>query len=68
MFKYDADDNVDTLKTEQNFVEFVYNVRQSDDLAKDLIEFADKDSNQQLDALELKMFFFYQVANLKVTA
>ena len=59
MFKYDADDNVDTLKTEQNFVEFVYNVRQSDDLAKDLIKFADKDGNQQLDDLELKMFFFF---------
>ena len=46
-FEYDADDNVDILKTEQNFAEYRYNRNKYRNkiLAKDLIKFADKDNN-----------------------
>ena len=43
--EYDADDNWDILKTEQNFAEYYYNGFKAISLAKDLIKFADKDKN-----------------------
>ena len=46
-FEYDADDNWDMIKTQQNFAKFEYNGHKyrSYKLARELIELADNDKN-----------------------